>query len=101
MQPEEKPQTSVFYWGMFKDEKEFVPKQVNQLAKSNITKVGSGGFFFIAANDAGELWGWGSTKYNRFGLSGAEIIPVPKKIPLKIKVDKISAGNWHSLVIDS
>ena len=26
MQSEDKPQTSVFYWGMFKDEKEFVPK---------------------------------------------------------------------------
>ena len=101
MQSEDKPQTSVFYWGMFKDEKEFVPKQVTELAKANITKVGSGGFFFIASNDAGELWGWGTTKYNRFGIGGPDLIPAPKKIPLKFKVNKISAGNWHTLIIDS
>lgn len=94
--------TSVFFWGKFKDESEPVPKQIVELSKCNITKVQSGGFYFLAANDAGELWGWGSTKYDRFGVGGGpEVIPIPKKIPLKVKVNKISAGNWHSLIIDS
>jgi alpha-tubulin suppressor-like RCC1 family protein len=40
------------------------------LSKSNITQVRSGGFFYLAANNEGELWGWGTTKNNRFGLGG-------------------------------
>ncbi len=47
------------------------------------------------------MWGWGSTKNNRYGVAGAEFIVIPKKIPLKVKVNKISAGNWHSLIIDT
>lgn len=31
---------------------------------------------------------------------GPEVIPTPKKIPLKVKVNKISAGNWHSILTD-
>lgn len=86
---------------MFKDQKEFIPKEVPELSKSQITKVQSGGHFFLAANEGGQLWAWGSTKYNRFGLGGPEIILVPKKITLKVKVSKIAAGNWHSLIIDT
>lgn len=26
---------------------------------------------------------------------------MPKKITLKVKVSKIAAGNWHSLIIDT
>jgi alpha-tubulin suppressor-like RCC1 family protein len=74
---------------------------VTELAKVGITKVGSGGFFFVVGNNAGEIWGWGATKYNRFGVGGPDLIPVPKKIPLKFKVNKISAGNWHTLVTDN
>jgi alpha-tubulin suppressor-like RCC1 family protein len=46
------------------------------------------------------LYGWGSTKYSRFGILGEEVIP-PKLIPLKTAVKFISAGNWHSMFIDN
>ena len=86
---------------MFKDDRQSIPKEINEVSKSNITKIQSGGFFYLASNDAGELWGWGLTKNNRFGIGGIEFVSIPKKISLKIKVAKISAGNWHSLIIDS
>ena len=60
----------------------------------------SGGFFLLAANDEGELWGWGSTKYNRYGVAGEEELMSPVKIGLKIRVREIAAGNWHSMLID-
>lgn len=53
------------------------------------------------------MWGWGQTKYNRFGHSKDiekvlkdEFAKAPYRINLKIKVNKIAAGNWHSLLTD-
>lgn len=46
------------------------------------------------------MFGWGAVKYHRFGIVSAEDLTVPKMIPLKVSVKAISAGNWHSMLID-
>lgn len=63
--------------------------------------MASGGFFYLAANDDGELWGWGTVKHSRYGISTGDFVAIPKKVPLKFKVNKIAAGNWHSMITDS
>ena len=101
MDPEKNSNTSVFFWGFLNKKKHDVtPRVIQELGKSHITKVKSGGFFLLASNDSGELWGWGNPKYNRYGIAGEEELMTPVKIPLKIKVKAIAAGNWHSMIID-
>ena len=94
--------TSVFFWGFHnKQKQQTVPKALPELNKCSVTKVASGGFFLLAANDSGELWGWGNPKHSRFAVQGTDDIEIPRRIPLKVKVSKISAGNWHSMIIDT
>lgn len=73
---------------------------MKELENKQIIKVCSGGYFYLALSSSGQIYGWGTTKYNRFGISGDDIA-VPKLIPIKIQVRTMSAGNWHSMVIDS
>lgn len=73
---------------------------MKELEGKGIISVASGGNFYLAASSNGQLYGWGKVKYSRFGFTSEADIPVPKLIPLKIQVRAISAGNWHSLLID-
>lgn len=96
---EAKPQ-SVYIWGLFNGKEYTVPDKVKELEAKNIVQVASGGHFYLALSQQGSLYAWGTTKYNRYGLSG-EDQPVPRLIPLKVPIKGIAAGNWHSLLIDA
>lgn len=93
------PAQSVYVWGMFNNRDITLPEKQKELENKHITNVASGGHFNIAVSATGALYGWGSAKYNRFGLAG-EDISVPRLIPLKIQARTIAAGNWHSMFID-
>jgi len=94
------PQQSVYIWGLFNGREITLPEKQKELEGKGITNMASGGHFYISVSATGALYGWGSAKYNRFGLSG-EDINIPKLIPLKVEARIISAGNWHSMFIDS
>ena len=91
---------SFYIWGLFNDKEYTIPEKVKELEGKGIHKVASGGLFYLALTVKGELYGCGATKYNRFGIVSNEDILIPRLIPLKIQVEAISAGNWHSLIID-
>ena len=102
MKAEEDRHSAVFYWGfLIKGKQEVIPKMIPNLSKSSVQFVRSGGFFFLALNHDGQLWGWGNPKHCRFGIKAEEEILIPQPIPLKLKIRKIAAGNWHSLLIDA
>lgn len=61
--------------------------------------VKSGGFFFLAKSRDGKIYGWGTTKYSKYGYSGDDT-QIPRLIPFFNKVKLIAAGNWHSLLVD-
>lgn len=92
---------SVFTWGLVNGKETTVPEKVKELEGKGVVGVGSGGNFYIAVTSSGQLYGWGNTKYSRFGIVANEVIPVPRLIPLKVQARIISAGNWHSMFIDS
>ena len=73
---------------------------MKELEQKGIISVASGGHFYLALSGDGMLFGWGATKYNRYGILG-EDLTVPKQVPLKVQARSISAGNWHSMLIDS
>jgi alpha-tubulin suppressor-like RCC1 family protein len=52
------------------------------------------------STDKGELYGWGVGKNSRFGIN-EELVEVPRKVPFNRVVREVSAGNWHTMVIDS
>ena len=56
---------------------------MKELDSKQIVKVCSGGHFYLALSANGQLFGWGTTKYNRFGVSGDDL-SIPKQIPIKI-----------------
>ena len=91
-------QQSVYVWGLFNGKEIPVPHKIKELEGRHINKVASGGHFYLALSAQGQLYGWGNTKYSRFGLY--DEVPVPKQIPLKVVARAISAGNWHSMLVD-
>jgi len=91
----------VYIWGLFNGKEFTVPDKMKDLEGKSIINVASGGNFYLAVSSNGQLYGWGNTKYSRFGIVSNEDIPIPKQIPIKIQAKIISAGNWHSMVIDS
>jgi alpha-tubulin suppressor-like RCC1 family protein len=101
MEPEKK-KNHVFYWGfLWREDQQPVPKLLPELTKHHIVSVKAGGFYFIALTAEGQVWGWGVPKHCRFGINSNDDVKVPTLLPLKIKIIKIAAGNWHSLLIDN
>jgi alpha-tubulin suppressor-like RCC1 family protein len=45
-----------------------VPEKVKELEGKGVVGIGSGGNFYIAVTSSGQLYGWGNTKYSRFGI---------------------------------
>lgn len=66
----------------------------------NCTQISTGNYFAVVVTDKGELYGWGSCKYCRFGIN-EELVEFPRKIPFTKQVRSVSAGNWHTLCVDS
>jgi alpha-tubulin suppressor-like RCC1 family protein len=102
--------TKVFSWGNGKggnlgngsEDYEALPYNVKQLNGKNIVKIQCGEWFWMAVSQNGTLYGWGKSSRSRFGMSSPnDIIFVPTKIPLKVKVQTFACGYWHSVIVST
>jgi hypothetical protein len=80
----------------------YKPTIVNDLIQENIIKISCGHNHFLALNDRGEIFSWGSNKWGEIG-SGKEDEIYDKPIRLKgfgrDQVTKICCGSHHSLAL--
>lgn len=65
-----------------------------------IVKVGTGGNFTLALDEAGCLWGWGSNTYKVLSSSATSQFLSPVKIDLKNPISNFSCGNNHIIATD-
>ena len=63
---------SVFIWGMFFDQehKIFTPTKAKEFQGKDVIDVKSGGFYYLCRTRDGKIYGWGTTKYAKFGFTG-------------------------------
>ena len=43
---------------------------MKELEGKGAVDIASGGYFYLAVTSNGQVYGWGATKYNRFGIPG-------------------------------
>ncbi|MDQ1074609.1 MULTISPECIES: hypothetical protein [Microbacterium] len=67
--------------------------------------VSAGGSHSLAVDSAGSVWAWGSGADGRLGNGGSDssLVPVPVSVrwPAGVTITQVSAGEWHSLAVDS
>jgi alpha-tubulin suppressor-like RCC1 family protein len=82
-----------------KSTKEILPYQVTKLPPC--ISVSAGGSFSLILTSTGEVLSSGKGKHGRTGLGDERNVSTFTRVPINTRITQISAGYWHSLLLDS
>jgi alpha-tubulin suppressor-like RCC1 family protein len=75
------------------------PTAIAALSSENIVAIAAGHFFSAALSADGSLFTWGRGNEGQLAVGTAQVVPIPRKVPLSIPLIHVACGTKHLLAL--